>query len=57
MIENGAGASPSGNGTSPGVGITGMRERATAIGGTLARRSARRRVPASHAELPYEPSR
>jgi signal transduction histidine kinase len=34
-IENTHGASSNGNGGTPGVGITGMRERALAVGGTL----------------------
>lgn len=34
-VENGAGFRPSSNGTTPGVGITGMRERAAALGGSL----------------------
>jgi signal transduction histidine kinase len=34
-VENGAGTSSNGNGTTPGVGIIGMTERASAIGGTL----------------------
>jgi signal transduction histidine kinase len=37
MVENGAGTSRNGasNGATPGIGITGMSERATALGGTL----------------------
>ena len=34
-VENGAGASANGSGAAPGVGITGMTERAAAVGGTL----------------------
>jgi signal transduction histidine kinase len=34
-VENGAGAHANGNGTTPGVGIVGMTERASAVGGTL----------------------
>jgi signal transduction histidine kinase len=51
-IENDSGQTPNGNGTRPGVGILGMRERATALGGTLQthRSGERFRVVA---ELPY----
>lgn len=54
-IENEAGSTGSGNGVPAGVGILGMRERATALGGTLvAQRSGERfRVVA---ELPYRRS-
>ena len=51
-VENGAGMSSQTNGTKPGVGIVGMRERASAIGGTL--RAGR--LPGGFrvdAELPY----
>jgi signal transduction histidine kinase len=51
-IENGAGVHANGNGTTPGVGIIGMTERASAVGGTL--RAAP--LPAGFrvdAELPY----
>jgi signal transduction histidine kinase len=34
-IENGAGTPSNGNGSTPGVGIVGMTERASAVGGTL----------------------
>jgi signal transduction histidine kinase len=34
-VENGAGVHANGNGTTPGVGIIGMTERASAVGGTL----------------------
>ncbi|MHB8693945.1 MAG: sensor histidine kinase [Solirubrobacteraceae bacterium] len=52
-VENGAGAPASSNGSTSGVGIAGMRERASAIGGTL------EAVPTGdgfwvQAELPYE---
>jgi signal transduction histidine kinase len=56
-VENPAAGSRVGNGTEPGgVGITGMKERATALGGTLdaGAENGRFRV---HAELPYEPRR
>jgi signal transduction histidine kinase len=51
-IENGAGVHANGNGTTPGIGIIGMTERASAVGGTL--RAAP--LPAGFrvdAELPY----
>jgi signal transduction histidine kinase len=51
-IESGAGVHANGNGTAPGVGIIGMTERASAVGGTL--RAAP--LPAGFrvdAELPY----
>jgi signal transduction histidine kinase len=35
VVENGTPTVAAANGTSPGVGIMGMRERATAVGGTL----------------------
>lgn len=55
-VENGAGLRSSSNGTVPGVGIAGMLERASAIGGTL------RAGPSGdgfrvQAALPYELSR
>jgi signal transduction histidine kinase len=55
-VENGPGARPSGNGATAGIGIAGMLERASAIGGTL------RAAPTQdgfrvEAELPYELSR
>jgi signal transduction histidine kinase len=54
-IENDTGDTATANGSRPGVGILGMRERATALGGTFeAQRSGRRfRVVA---ELPYRRS-
>ncbi len=54
-IENDTGNTATANGSRPGVGILGMRERATALGGTFqAQRSGRRfRVVA---ELPYRRS-
>jgi signal transduction histidine kinase len=56
-VDNPATGNLGGNGaSSPGVGITGMKERATALGGTLqaGAENGRFRV---HAELPYEPGR
>jgi signal transduction histidine kinase len=52
VIENGGGSAANGNGTTTGVGIVGMTERATAVGGTLqaARLPDGFRVDA---ELPY----
>jgi signal transduction histidine kinase len=55
-VENGASVRPSGNGATPGVGIAGMLERASATGGTL------RAGPNGdgfrvQAELPYELNR
>jgi signal transduction histidine kinase len=52
-VENGPGARPSANGATPGIGILGMLERASAIGGTL------RAAPTQdgfrvEAELPFE---
>jgi signal transduction histidine kinase len=55
-VESGAGGAPSGNGTRPGVGIDGMRERAAAIGGTL-QAGPTPTGYAVRAELPYEPAR
>jgi signal transduction histidine kinase len=55
-VDNSAGASASGNGTRPGVGIAGMRERANAIGGTLQAGPTRDGFRV-HAELPYELAR
>jgi signal transduction histidine kinase len=51
-VENGAGAHANGDGSTPGVGIIGMTERASAVGGTLhaAPLAAGFRV---RAELPY----
>jgi signal transduction histidine kinase len=51
-VQNGAGGHANGNGAAPGVGITGMTERAAAVGGTL------RAAPVPDgfrvdAELPY----
>jgi signal transduction histidine kinase len=51
-VENGPGRSRSGTGATAGVGIMGMTERASAVGGTL------RAEPVAHgfrvnAELPY----
>ncbi|MHB8659601.1 MAG: sensor histidine kinase [Solirubrobacteraceae bacterium] len=51
-VENGSGAQASGNGT-PGVGIVGMRERASALGGSLVAGSIREGFRVQ-AELPYE---
>ncbi len=54
-VDNPATAAPSNNGaTSSGVGITGMNERATALGGTLHAGTENSRFHV-HAELPYEP--
>jgi signal transduction histidine kinase len=55
-IENGAGTEPVGNGTTPGVGIAGMLERASATGGTLQASPTGDRFRVQ-AELPYELSR
>ncbi|HET6869300.1 MAG TPA: histidine kinase, partial [Solirubrobacteraceae bacterium] len=52
-VNNGAGANRNGHGQEPGVGITGMLERATAVGGTL-RAGPRRDGFEVAAELPYE---
>jgi signal transduction histidine kinase len=51
-VENGGGTPSNGDGSTPGVGIVGMTERALAVGGTL------RAAPLSEgfrvdAELPY----
>jgi signal transduction histidine kinase len=53
-VENAAGGSSQNghSGHGPGVGIKGMTERATAIGGTLAARANGQRFTV-HAELPY----
>jgi signal transduction histidine kinase len=51
-IENDRGAVGNGNGGQPGVGITGMRERATALGGTLQTQTAGEQFRVV-AELPY----
>ena len=54
-IENDAIQCPNGNGLAPGIGILGMRERATGLGGTLqARRSGDRFQVV--AQLPYRRS-
>jgi signal transduction histidine kinase len=55
-VENSAGVHANGHGTTPGVGIIGMTERASAVGGTL------RAAPLADgfrvdAELPYTPAR
>jgi signal transduction histidine kinase len=55
-VENDAAAPPAGNGATPGIGIAGMRERATAIGGTLHAGQIEDRFRV-RAELPYELSR
>lgn len=56
-VENPAAGSVGHNGTSPsGVGITGMKERATAVGGTLEAGAKKGRFHV-HAELPYETGR
>jgi signal transduction histidine kinase len=52
LVENGAGTGPTSNGAGPGVGVKGMLERATAVGGVL------RAGPSTDgfrvaAELPY----
>ena len=52
-VENGAGAQTSSNGTMPGVGIVGMRERACALGGTFEACPIRDGFRVQ-AELPYE---
>jgi signal transduction histidine kinase len=51
-VENGAGTPSNGNGTTPGVGIIGMTERAAAVGGTL-RAAPRQGGFRVDAELPY----
>jgi signal transduction histidine kinase len=51
-VENGAGTPSNGNGSSPGVGIVGMTERASAVGGTL-RAGPRPGGFRVDAELPY----
>jgi signal transduction histidine kinase len=51
-IENDRSAASNGNGGQPGVGITGMRERATALGGTLQTQTAGEQFRVV-AELPY----
>jgi signal transduction histidine kinase len=51
-IENNSGRERNGNGRGPGVGIAGMRERATALGGTLEAGPCPRGFKVS-AELPY----
>ncbi|MHB1837517.1 MAG: sensor histidine kinase [Solirubrobacteraceae bacterium] len=56
-IDNPLRATPNSNGaTRSGVGITGMNERATALGGTLHTATQNGRFHL-HAELPYEPGR
>jgi signal transduction histidine kinase len=56
-VDNPAAGNVASNGTSPaGVGITGMKERAAALGGTLHAGSENARFHV-HAELPYEPGR
>jgi signal transduction histidine kinase len=55
-VENGAGARASSNGTTPGMGIEGMRERASAIGGSLQAAPTQEGFRVQ-AELPYELSR
>jgi signal transduction histidine kinase len=55
-VENGAGSGPGGNGATPGVGIAGMLERATAAGGTLLAGPSGDGFR-TQAELPYELSR
>jgi len=54
-VENDAGVERNGNGDSPGVGILGMRERATALGGTLAASPSAQGFRVA-AELPYHRS-
>jgi signal transduction histidine kinase len=51
-IENDSGQGRNGNGPGRGVGIAGMRERATALGGTLAAGPCSRGFRVT-AELPY----
>ncbi|MDQ6806427.1 MAG: sensor histidine kinase, partial [Actinomycetota bacterium] len=51
-VRNGAGAGASSNGTTPGMGIAGMRERACAIGGSL-RAGPIQEEFRVQAELPY----
>lgn len=54
-VDNPATAAPSSNGAAPtGVGITGMQERTTALGGTLRTGTANSQFHVN-AELPYEP--
>jgi signal transduction histidine kinase len=55
-IENGQGAQARRNGTTPGVGIAGMRERASALGGTFEAGPSRDGFRVQ-AELPYGLSR
>jgi len=52
-VTNGAGATRNGHGPEPGVGITGMLERAAAVGGTLRAGPSRAGFEVA-AELPYE---
>ena len=54
-IENDRGAAANGNGGQPGVGIPGMRERATALGGTLQAQTSGERFRVV-ADLPYRRS-
>jgi signal transduction histidine kinase len=54
-VENGPGAADNANGSTPGVGITGMSERAAALGGTL-RASPTATGFRVDAELPYTPA-
>ena len=56
-IENGPGTVVRSNGHTPGVGITGMLERAAATGGTLTAGPGRGDGWRVDAELPYEPGR
>jgi signal transduction histidine kinase len=55
-VENGPAAQTSSNGTTPGVGVAGMRERASALGGTFEAGPIRDGFRV-RAELPYELSR
>jgi signal transduction histidine kinase len=55
-VENALGATSNGNGQGGGVGIAGMRERASAIGGTLQAGSVTGGFLVQ-AELPYQPQR
>jgi signal transduction histidine kinase len=55
-VDNGAGAAASSNGTTPGMGIAGMRERAYAVGGSLQATPMQEGFRVQ-AELPYDRSR